>query len=102
VRVESVVQGLAAVRIAALDTSQPPFPCNAINDVNLRAIVLVGKHAANAEPYLKANHPAIRLFTSAHPSPLVRAKFSDRWNSIPAKWAEARTGVTRHNPREAP
>jgi Uracil DNA glycosylase superfamily len=57
----------------------------------LRAVVLVGKQAAKAAPHFKARHPDIRLFTSAHPSPLVRAKFPDRWNSIPAKWAEART-----------
>lgn len=57
----------------------------------LRAVVLVGKHAAKAAPYFKSRHPDIRLFTSAHPSPLVRAKFPDRWNRIPAAWAKART-----------
>ena len=56
--------------------------------LRLRAVVLVGQHAARAEHYIKQNHPKLRLFTSAHPSPLVRAKLPDRWNEIPVKWAE--------------
>jgi hypothetical protein len=53
----------------------------------LSAIVMVGRSAARAEPYLKDKHAGLRLFTSAHPSPLVRARFRDRWNAIPSEWA---------------
>jgi len=28
------------------------------------------------------------VFTSDHPSPFVRARFPNRWNAIPVKWAE--------------
>jgi len=60
---------------------------------NLRAVVLVGKHAAKAEPYLKEKYPGLRVFASAHPSPLVRANFSQRWNAIPAEWARVRETI---------
>jgi uracil-DNA glycosylase len=53
---------------------------------NVRAVVMVGQKAAKAEPYLKENRPGLCFFTSAHPSPLVRAKFPDRWNEIPVEW----------------
>jgi hypothetical protein len=56
---------------------------------SLRALVLVGRNAAKAKPYL-SNETNLALFTSAHPSPLVRAKYPERWNSIPSQWAEAR------------
>jgi uracil-DNA glycosylase len=56
----------------------------------LSAIVMVGQSAAKAEPHLKDKHAGLRLFTSAHPSPLVRAKFRDRWNAIPSEWARVR------------
>ncbi len=52
------------------------------------AVVMVGQNAAKAEPYLKEKEPGLRLFSSAHPSPLVKAKFPDRWNEIPAEWAK--------------
>ncbi|MBZ5630110.1 MAG: hypothetical protein LAO06_14720 [Acidobacteriia bacterium] len=55
---------------------------------NLRAVVLVGRHAAKAERYFRAQRPALRVLTSAHPSPLVRAKFPDRWNAIATAWAK--------------
>ena len=52
----------------------------------VRTIVLVGKSAAKAEPDLKTTELA--LFTSDHPSPLVRAKFPERWDAIPLEWAK--------------
>jgi hypothetical protein len=55
---------------------------------NVRAVVMVGQNAAKAESYLRANRPNLCLFISAHPSPLVRAKFPERWNEIPAEWAK--------------
>ena len=54
----------------------------------LRAVVLVGKKATRAKPYLATVNFA--LFTSAHPSPLVRARHPERWNAIPAEWAKVR------------
>jgi uracil-DNA glycosylase len=53
----------------------------------LRAVVMVGKSAAKAKTYLAEKHPGLHLFCSAHPSPLVRAKFPDRWKGIPSQWA---------------
>jgi hypothetical protein len=54
----------------------------------LRAVVLVGKRAAEAERYLKTTE--LPLLASDHPSPLVRAKFPERWNAIPLEWAKVR------------
>jgi hypothetical protein len=53
---------------------------------SLRAVVLVGRRAARARRYLEGCR--LTLFTSAHPSPLVRAKFPERWNAIPSQWAD--------------
>jgi Uracil DNA glycosylase superfamily len=53
----------------------------------LRAVVLVGGKAAKAARLLEGS--GLSVFTSAHPSPLVRARFPDRWNSIPEDWAKA-------------
>jgi hypothetical protein len=56
---------------------------------DLRVIVLVGEKAATAaKPYLDAMR--LKVLTSDHPSPLVRAKFRERWNAIPCRWAEVR------------
>jgi len=54
---------------------------------SLRAVVLVGRHAARAEASIRENHPRLRVFTFDHPSPLVRAKYPQRWNAIPSKWS---------------
>jgi uracil-DNA glycosylase len=53
---------------------------------SLRAVVLVGRNAAKAKPQLV--DIGLAVFTSAHPSPLVRAKFPDRWRRIPLEWAK--------------
>jgi len=53
----------------------------------LRIVVLVGKKAARARPYLETKNLA--LFASAHPSPLVRASWPDRWKAIPTEWGSA-------------
>jgi hypothetical protein len=55
----------------------------------LRGAVLVGHKAAKAMPYLRSGTD-LTLFTSAHPSPLVRAKYPERWNAISSQWAEVR------------
>lgn len=60
----------------------------------LRAVVLVGRRAASVEHCLKEQHPGFHIFASAHPSPLVRAKFLDRWNAIPSEWAKVLKCIT--------
>lgn len=53
---------------------------------NLRAVVFVGKKAHKAKPYLEGK--AVQLFSSSHPSPLVRASHPDRWRLIPTEWVQ--------------
>lgn len=53
---------------------------------DLRAIILVGRKAARARVIVKSGD--IRLFESAHPSPIVRASRPELWKSIPNQWAE--------------
>jgi len=55
----------------------------------LRTIVLVGKKAERARKYL--NETRFRIFTSAHPSPVVRASQPNIWCAIPSIWAQAGT-----------
>jgi len=52
----------------------------------LSAVVMVGQKAARAKPYLEST--GLALFASDHPSPLVKAKFRERWNAIPFEWAK--------------
>lgn len=59
----------------------------------LRAVVLVGKHAARAQGHLNTAYPHLTLITSAHPSPLARASNRELWESIPREWGK----VMRHN-----
>jgi hypothetical protein len=51
---------------------------------NVRAIVLVGKKAQRAQ-----SHFVLPVFTSSHPSPLVRARHPVRWAAIPDEWRQA-------------
>ena len=53
----------------------------------LRAVVLVGEKAAKAKMHLEGT--GLKLFTSAHPSPLVRARYPEKWKAIPAECAKA-------------
>jgi hypothetical protein len=53
---------------------------------NLRAVVLVGGAAARARPLLASN--GLALLRSDHPSPLVRARWPERWRAIPAEWSK--------------
>lgn len=67
-----------------------------VNDLNgllpllskLRTIVLVGRKAQRATSLVK--HLGLRIFASAHPSPIVRALQPDVWSAIPSIWAQAR------------
>lgn len=52
-----------------------------------RTVVLVGKKAARATSLFKAAGYAV--FTSPHPSPLVRASKPDEWSGISEIWAAA-------------
>ncbi len=52
----------------------------------LRVIMLVGRKAGRARPLLEGRN--VRIFQSAHPSPIVRASRPVIWNSIPHQWAE--------------
>jgi hypothetical protein len=54
----------------------------------LRAVVMVGARAAAAKPFLETT--GLELFSSDHPGPMVRARWPDRWNAIPASWARVR------------
>jgi uracil-DNA glycosylase len=54
----------------------------------LRAVVFVGQSAAKARPYLTDS--GLALFSSAHPSPLVRASWPERWRAIPSDWAKVK------------
>jgi G:T/U-mismatch repair DNA glycosylase len=53
----------------------------------LSSVVLVGRKAARAARLLDGGN--LSLFTSAHPSPLVRARYPERWREIPHQWAKA-------------
>lgn len=54
---------------------------------SLEVIVLVGNKAQRAASFL-ASTP-YRIFTSPHPSPIVRAASRAQWESIPGQWADA-------------
>ncbi len=51
----------------------------------LDTAVLVGRTAGAARPMLDG----LRVLSSAHPSPQVRAGFRDRWDAIPEVWRQA-------------
>jgi len=52
----------------------------------LSVVVMVGQKAARAKSYLETTRLA--LITSDHPGPLVRARFPERWKTIPAAWSK--------------
>lgn len=54
----------------------------------LRTIVLVGRKAQRAASLVEHLH--LRVLSSAHPSPIVRASQPDVWGTIPSSWAKAR------------
>ena len=53
-----------------------------------RAVVLVGSKAAEARSYLTIS--GLTVFTSDHPSPLVRARWPKRWSAIPSEWRKVK------------
>jgi hypothetical protein len=66
--------------VASLRSLLPLLP-------RLHTIVLVGKKAQRATSTVGAL--GLRTFTSAHPSPLVRARHPGIWQTIPEVWAQA-------------
>lgn len=51
---------------------------------NLRVVLLIGTKAGRAEWPLKDT--GVVLLCSDHPSPIVRAAYRERWDSIPTQW----------------
>ena len=72
----------ATERAAGTDALQALLPLLP----RLDTAVLVGRTAGAARPLLGG----LRVLTSAHPSPQVRAGFRDRWDAIPQVWRQAR------------
>ncbi|KUQ82693.1 MULTISPECIES: uracil-DNA glycosylase [Enterobacter cloacae complex] len=60
---------------------------------NLKTIILVGKQAKKARKRLKAC--GYDVAESYHPSPLVKARYRQRWEQIPAAWEEATSANKR-------
>jgi hypothetical protein len=50
----------------------------------LKAIMLVGQKAARAKSYCE--NRGLAVFTCDHPSPLVRARWQNRWSAIQSEW----------------
>lgn len=50
-------------------------------------VVLVGRQAQRARQFLEGRR--YRVILSDHPSPIVRARYPDRWRAIPSIWATA-------------
>jgi hypothetical protein len=63
----------------------------------LRAIILLGNTAQSAWKRSGLLPPAgVRLYESAHPSPLVRARYPERFKAIPSHWPDCQSlQVTR-------
>lgn len=54
---------------------------------HVRTVVLVGKKAQRAAPFMTGF--AVRIALSAHPSPKVRSVYPKLWNAIPDQWRDA-------------
>jgi hypothetical protein len=61
----------------------------------LSAVVMVGKSAARAKQYLETT--GLALIESYHPGPLVKARYPEKWKTIPFQWAKAMTIVAERN-----
>lgn len=53
----------------------------------LRVVVLVGTHARRAEELMRAMN--LKIYKTAHPSPIVRATRPTMWNNIAQQWKAA-------------
>jgi hypothetical protein len=54
----------------------------------LRAVMLVGRNAEKATGFVETL--GLSVFSSLHPSPLVKARFPSRWREIPSEWAKVK------------
>lgn len=72
--------------IKLLDELLPLLP-------NLKTIILVGKQAQKARRGLE--HRDFEVFMSDHPSPIVKARYRQRWEQIPAAWEDAMSANKR-------
>lgn len=68
---------------------------------NLRAVVMVGWKAKRVRPRLESLFPHLELFNSDHPSPIVKARWPDRWNHIPSEWGKVRPLIDENQPLRA-
>jgi hypothetical protein len=59
----------------------------------LSVVVMVGRSAGRAKPYLATTDLA--LIHSYHPSPIVKAASRQKWEMIPLQWAKVMTIVER-------
>jgi hypothetical protein len=59
----------------------------------LKGVVMVGAKAVKAKPRIETK--GLALFTSCHPSPIVRASLRERWEEIPTDWAKVLPLLTR-------
>jgi hypothetical protein len=55
---------------------------------NLKVVVFVGQKAARALPLLHG--AAMKIYQSPHPSPQVKGRYRDQWDSIPIIWRRVR------------
>lgn len=56
---------------------------------NVKVIVLVGRQAQRATNAINKRFPGrYTILTSAHPSPIVHARFPERWDNIPNEWRQ--------------
>jgi hypothetical protein len=68
----------------------------------VRAVMLVGGKAQRARPLLEnMEDRRFKIFTSTHPSPIVRATRRDRWNAIASEWARIETVIFAPSPDQA-
>ena len=58
----------------------------------LRAVMLVGKKAAKAKPELETT--GLCLLNSFHPSPLVKARWPEKWQDILLEWQKLANCIT--------
>lgn len=55
---------------------------------DVKKIVLVGRKAERAKSLIQRGSQ-YQVFTSAHPSPLVKASYREKWDLIPEQWRKA-------------
>jgi hypothetical protein len=55
---------------------------------NLKVVVFVGQKAARALPLIHG--AAMKIYQSPHPSPQVKGRYRDQWDSIPIIWRRVR------------